>query len=361
MSNQWFDHTAINSAIIARLEAFCRDFFPQGKKAGNEWKVGSFAGGPGNSLGISLTNGKAHDRATGEGASNPIGILRFAFNLSFVEACRMAAEWLGNPGAYQHGSKAFQAHQSDCEAKYRQAELEAKERAAKRAMLPRLIESPIRGVRNVARLRNLPVEGVSLAHDLGYLRFAYWRNRPAWVICNHARTLAQARRMDGKELVADGKLVKAQTLPGSVGGLIGEELLSSPGRVLLTEGGPDFLAACYICKLSRDKFPDKPERQFLPLTFLGAGHRFNERQIDKLTGRNVTIIAHFDDNEAGMRAARRWHDQLTGYARSVSIEAIQSYRAIMPSGDTACDLADLFQCNLEINDLIHNLLTFYQK
>ena len=70
----------IDAALIDELVSethmpfLCGHFFPQGKRDGQEWKIGDITGKKGESLGIQLTGNKAgywHDRATGEGGTFP--------------------------------------------------------------------------------------------------------------------------------------------------------------------------------------------------------------------------------------------------------------------------------------------------
>ena len=64
------DWKALEQFERDNVEGICRMFFPQGKKVGQEWKLGDVSGAAGDSLGVALAGDKAgvwHDRATGEG------------------------------------------------------------------------------------------------------------------------------------------------------------------------------------------------------------------------------------------------------------------------------------------------------
>jgi hypothetical protein len=81
----------------SRAEELCRSFFPDGKKLGNEWKLGDVSGAQGNSLGIQLTGSKAglwQDRATGEGGDF-VNLLRKNRDLGFVQAVEEIERALG--------------------------------------------------------------------------------------------------------------------------------------------------------------------------------------------------------------------------------------------------------------------------
>jgi 5S rRNA maturation endonuclease (ribonuclease M5) len=81
----------------SRAEELCRRFFPNGKKLGNEWKLGDVSGVPGNSLGVALAGLKAglwQDRATGEGGDF-VKLLCANRELGFVQAVQEIERALG--------------------------------------------------------------------------------------------------------------------------------------------------------------------------------------------------------------------------------------------------------------------------
>jgi hypothetical protein len=90
------DIDRLGRIISESIEPLCQGFFPQGRRAGQEWKIGNTSGECGDSLGIQLTGPKAgqwHDRATGEGGTFP-KLLMANRNLSFPAACRLIGELL---------------------------------------------------------------------------------------------------------------------------------------------------------------------------------------------------------------------------------------------------------------------------
>ncbi len=87
----------LKSRLQSQALAVCEMLFPNGKKTGAEWKIGSIAGEAGGSLGVHLTGDRAgvwQDFATGDKG----GILDLwlkARGVDFPTACKQAREWLG--------------------------------------------------------------------------------------------------------------------------------------------------------------------------------------------------------------------------------------------------------------------------
>jgi len=71
-------------------------------------------------------------------------------------------------------------------------------------------------------------------------------------------------------------------------------------RVLLTEGGPDFVSAIYVLE---------EVENMLPIGMLGSA-AINETVRPKFKGRAVVVAAHQDENGKGMETARKWAEQL---------------------------------------------------
>jgi len=81
-----------------RAEDFVRWLFPNGKKDGREWKVGSLRGEEGNSLSICIEGTKVGvfcDFATGDKGDNLVELLAQARGTEFKDALHECAEWLG--------------------------------------------------------------------------------------------------------------------------------------------------------------------------------------------------------------------------------------------------------------------------
>lgn len=93
--------------LAQRIESLAPELFPAGKRHGAEWRVGSLAGEPGQSLGVHLRGNKAGVWADFQGgekgdALDLVAAARFGGNLS--EALRWARLWLGlDSGALPEG------------------------------------------------------------------------------------------------------------------------------------------------------------------------------------------------------------------------------------------------------------------
>jgi putative DNA primase/helicase len=78
----------ISAAALPRLESLLREWLPQGKLQGREYKVGSLTGEPGRSLSINVDTGVWKDFSTGDGGADPISLLAAIRNCSQSEAAR---------------------------------------------------------------------------------------------------------------------------------------------------------------------------------------------------------------------------------------------------------------------------------
>ena len=91
------DISTIKRELTARAEAVCRDLLPAGKKAGDEFQVGSVSGEAGDSLKVRLTGPKAgvwSDFATNEGG-DLLDLWRHVHGVSLAEALEQARGYLG--------------------------------------------------------------------------------------------------------------------------------------------------------------------------------------------------------------------------------------------------------------------------
>ena len=98
---QVHDIKAIVSMLAARAEQLARELLPAGRKDGTEWRCGSVAGEPGQSLGVHLAGDKAGvwaDFSTADprhrgDALDLVAMVRFGGDRA--EALRWARAWLG--------------------------------------------------------------------------------------------------------------------------------------------------------------------------------------------------------------------------------------------------------------------------
>ncbi|MDB6138700.1 MAG: primase, partial [Verrucomicrobiaceae bacterium] len=137
-------------------------------------------------------------------------------------------------------------------------------------LLPPLHRGTPEEVAAAARSRGLAPAALSLAQDLGTLRFGTVCGHDCWVLCDPSRRIAEARRMDRQPFPAIGTLGarKAHTLRGSAKSWpLGTGVLERRPHVralMLVEGGPDYLAALHFCL-------EREVHDVLPIAMLGRG------------------------------------------------------------------------------------------
>jgi hypothetical protein len=163
--------------------------------------------------------------------------------------------------------------------------------------------------------RGLSLMGVEMAAVfLGTLGFATVFGFACWILSD-SNKVAEARRLDGGLFPAIGYLQerKSHTLKGSNKkwpiGINPPKIKSLPDwlSVLLVEGGPDYLAACDLLAVA--------EKDFLPITMLGASTVIDDEALPFFKGRKVLVLGHPDD--AGATAAKRWGSQLKSAGANV--------------------------------------------
>jgi hypothetical protein len=91
------DADRLKETVEHNIVFLCHHFFPEGKREGQEWKIGDISGKPGESLGIQLSGPKAglwHDRATGQGGTF-VDLLMAHFGVTFPQATEMIGSAIG--------------------------------------------------------------------------------------------------------------------------------------------------------------------------------------------------------------------------------------------------------------------------
>jgi hypothetical protein len=78
----------INLAALQDMEDVCRILFPNGKRTGQEWCVGSLDGEPGSSLKINLLSGVWKDFSLGPGGPDPISLVAAFYGISQGDAAK---------------------------------------------------------------------------------------------------------------------------------------------------------------------------------------------------------------------------------------------------------------------------------
>src|SRR3546814_8239642 len=83
--------------LAANVDGVVRLLLPNGKRVGQEWRVGSVDGEPGKSMGVHMTGNKAGvwlDGETGQ-SGDLIGLWMAVKGVSLRDACTEAMEYLG--------------------------------------------------------------------------------------------------------------------------------------------------------------------------------------------------------------------------------------------------------------------------
>jgi hypothetical protein len=167
--------------------------------------------------------------------------------------------------------------------------------------LPALHDGTQSDWRALAALRGLREQTIYHAVSLDWVRFGEWRGQPAWFVLDRSKCNAQARRMDGRPVYDK---IKADTVKGSWAKWPLGISEAQHQTILLTEGGPDWLAALEII--------DQAGLHASPCGVLGASMPLHEKSLPFFAGKRVFIAEHADP--AGAAASARWSEQLDGIA-----------------------------------------------
>lgn len=187
----------------------------------------------------------------------------------------------------------------------------------------------------LASNRDVAIEGVREAHSRGLLRFCDSREGVAWVITDQTRKQAIWRRLDGRPW-ANG--AKAKLLPGCSGkSPIGVQETACFDSIATVEGGPDLLSA--LGHAWADGCLDSLGVICMP----NAGTNFTAEDLGALKGRRCRIFHHAD--EAGIKAAGRWCDQLEPIAAALTV--YEFHGLVTGDGESVKDLNDLARIDYE--------------
>ena len=195
-------------------------------------------------------------------------------------------------------------------------------------------------IEKVARNRRLNPYAVEMAVKLGSLRFATVCGERSWILTDAGNKIAEARRLDGEPFPEVGSLGqrKAHTLRGSSKSWpVGLHLDHGPAeqarKIMLVEGGPDYLAAFHFMVHFK-------ALGLQPVAMLGASTFIDPEAVEILARRRVRIYAHHDPkNSAGMTAARRWFRQLRDAGCAVDGFSFEGIKRT--DGKPVTDLNDL--------------------
>jgi hypothetical protein len=181
--------------------------------------------------------------------------------------------------------------------------------------LPPLEKGTVSELAQLQDLRGFEMfAGLQILSDRGQLAFCNLKDgaeRPrCWIITDDSRRNAQARRLDGKYWQSLPGKPKAKTLPGSQAAWpIGASRINVSNTILFTEGAPDLLAAATFAAFDFNG-------SFEAVAMIGAGLSIHPEALPLFQGKSVFLFVHND--QAGIEAARRWHEQLTDAGASVT-------------------------------------------
>ena len=174
------DH--VNALLHERVEPLARYLYPQGKKIGHSWRVGS--------LDINLQSGLwgDWDGSTSRMSSNLVDLWIFKTGHDFKTALHEISRWLGMPESESHPSDKVQITRSS----------EAKQQ--KRLLLPHLNKPRRSELHELSARRLIPIEALEIAVNRGFLwtYTDHYEKVRAWLLTDSARKLAVARRLDGQ-------------------------------------------------------------------------------------------------------------------------------------------------------------------
>jgi hypothetical protein len=256
------------------------------------------------SLSIFNQGRKWKDHGTGE-SGNVVDFLAKARGLENGDACRELIRLAGTADCNFQPCSTFAAPTPP--------------RPTKKLELPHSLKWDPEIAKRVADSRELHITSVEFAFLwLKTLRFCrVCNNQMCWLLSDASRRCAEARRIDGEMFPALGASLgerKSHSITGSdkswpVGiippGFEEPWLKQHCHKLLLVEGGPDYLAACQIIVES----PATDFDNVLPVAILGASNSIAVDVLHYFIGRQTTIVAH-GDNE-GRDASARWEEQIT--------------------------------------------------
>lgn len=298
--------TEIAHRLAGRSMEFCQWLYPNGRKSGRDWCVGSLSGEAGNSLKICIEGTRAGRWADFGGAQEDkgdlVGLLKRARGIDLKTACEQALDWLGVPPEQRTpGGPRVAATPRPIATRAPSDTWLRIQKRMKKGTPSQLMA--------LADLRKLPaVAGLELATRAGHLWFCdVWDDGfewPSWLITDGSRRNAQARRTDGQPWSGIGGK-KAKTIVGCEAGWpVGITEAATKPVIALVEGAPDLLAAWHFIWLSEQT------ARTTPVAMFGVNAAIHPEALPLFAGKEVWIFAHEDDNKVGLLGAMAWRTQL---------------------------------------------------
>lgn len=184
-----------------------------------------------------------------------------------------------------------------------------------------------------AKLRGLEPTALMLAHAMGLFFFLGKKHLGTPYTCvftDNARYVRQDRYTDGRPFQLKSRQhVKGRTL-GAASWPVGAANIGDKPVVLLVEGSTDLLAAAQVI-LAESRLRDT-----VPVAMLGAGNHINVHALPHFGGKHVRIFP--DRDEAGMKGAATWTEQLRGIAASIDCFSFDAFP--LPTQKPIKDLND---------------------
>lgn len=320
MSEMKHSRDILNARLLERIESLAAYLFPEGKKVGHSWRLGS--------LDINLRTGMwgDWDGTTESMSRNLVDLWIHATHVDFKTAISEITRWLGIPETASHPSSQGRITRS-CEPEQE-----------KRLVLPHLNKPRRSELHELSARRLIPIEALEIAVNRGFL-WAYtdhYEKVRAWLLTDSARKSAVGRRLDGQPWQAPwAKGAKSKSLKGSWGHWpIGIREARNFSAIGLVEGTPDFLA------LIAHALVFGGAERVAPVCMAGAQMSIPESALALFIGKRVRIFIHDDD--AGKKAASRWWKQLRNIA---TIDTYTFDGLVQTDGRPVTDLNDM--CNLD--------------
>ena len=288
-----------------------------------------------------------HDFASGETHDAP-GVLALVEGISNQAACRLFIELAGVTAGL-------------CALPPPARRTAARREAARiKPQLPYLSAPNAAEIKQIARLRGIGIEGVTLAVRRRFLYVTRLHGIRCWALTDPDSWLCQLRSLDGAPFAKrDGGTFKARTWSGSWGAWpLGCGSIKKAPNVALVEGGGDFLAACHFIEI------EGASERCAPVGMLGAGNRIPNATLKYFQGKRVRIFAHVDKpqengKQPGYEAAALWEAQLSAAGAIATTYDLSGLH--QADGSAVKDLNDLARLSVddfEANPELSSVMTF---
>ncbi|WP_397382530.1 hypothetical protein [Prosthecobacter sp.] len=223
--------------------------------------------------------------------------------------------------------------------------------------MPRLWPFTEENMKQLSAVRRISEAAIAWACSQQVLFFASVCGQPSWILTDSERKIAEARRLNGEYYPSLPPLSqrKAHTVYGSSKAWpLGTSLLRrypQIRKVMLVEGGPDYLAAFHFLH-------HFGVRDVVPVAMLGRGAGksggIDPGALCLLAGKRVRIYPHADADGGGIRSAMAWHAQLR--VHGCDVDYFTFHGLLRADGAPAKDLNDMTSLHQNTHFNFSNLL-----